>query len=81
MPARVSLIVTNFLTSMLIFTQAGQSKPQVSYHTALELYTAMNAIFIMAVMLEYIFVLKIPNKGKKKVNNHYSCLKGLGHFK
>ncbi len=60
-PARVTLIVTNFLSSLLVFNAVGHSIPKVSYQTPLELYALVNTVFIVFAMLEYIVVLKFPN--------------------
>lgn len=60
-PARVTLIVTNFLTSMLVFSSAGSLIPEVSYHTAIELFVLINSILIFLAMFEYIIVLAKPS--------------------
>ena len=60
-PARVTLVVTNFLTSMLVFSSAGKSIPEISYHTALEVFVLFNSVLIFMAMLEYLVVLSKPN--------------------
>eukprot|EP00795_Rhopilema_esculentum_P001101 gene1101-15436_t len=64
-PARVTLIVTNFLTTMFLFGNIGNSVPKVPYITALEVFALVNAIWIIGVMLEYVFILRFPEFGKK----------------
>eukprot|EP00112_Aurelia_sp_Birch-Aquarium-sp1_P021411 Seg5763.1 transcript_id=Seg5763.1/GoldUCD/mRNA.D3Y31 product="Glycine receptor subunit alphaZ1" protein_id=Seg5763.1/GoldUCD/D3Y31 len=71
-PGRVTLITTNFLTSMFIFNNVGTSKPKVHYKTALEIFGLLNVIFIMMVMVEYVLVLKFPDFMKKKKNDTQS---------
>ena len=56
-PGRVTLIVTNFLTSILIFNEVGTSKAKAPYPTAIELYALANTTFIFFAMVEYILVL------------------------
>ena len=70
-PGRVTLIVTNFLTSIFIFNNVGASKPKVHYKTALEIFGLLNVIFIMLVMVEYVLLLKFPDFMKKKVSNYF----------
>ncbi len=70
-PARVTLIVTNFLSTMFIFGSTATLIPMVPYITAIEVYSLVNIIFIMLVMVEYIFVLKF---GKKKDSRFQVCI-------
>eukprot|EP00794_Sanderia_malayensis_P019106 gene19106-21022_t len=56
-PARVTLIVTNFLSTMFIFGSTASMIPMVPYITAMEMYSLVNIIFIILVMMEYILVL------------------------
>ncbi|XP_065065154.1 gamma-aminobutyric acid receptor subunit rho-3-like isoform X2 [Rhopilema esculentum] len=68
-PARVTLIVTNFLSTMFIFGSTSSLIPKEPYITAMEIYSLVNIVFIIMVMFEYILVLKIKSlKGKKLPN-------------
>ena len=58
-PARVTLIVTNFLSTMFIFGSTSSLIPKEPYITAMEVYSLINIVFIITVMIEYIFVLKL----------------------
>lgn len=76
-PARVTLIVTNFLTSMLVFSNSGSGTPEVSYHTALEFFVLFNSIVIFLAMFEYLLVLSKPmvlNKVSQRNFQTISCL-------
>ena len=65
-PARVTLIVTNFLSTMFIFGSTSSLIPKEPYITAMEIYSLVNIVFIIMVMFEYILVLKIKSlKGKR----------------
>ena len=57
-PARVTLIVTNFLSTMFIFGSTSSLIPKEPYITAMEIYSLINIVFIILVMVEYILVLK-----------------------
>ncbi|XP_065064973.1 glycine receptor subunit alpha-3-like isoform X2 [Rhopilema esculentum] len=64
-PARVTLIVTSFLTSMVVFSDAGNTIPHVPYHTAVELFALINMIFIFMTMIEYVTILSQLNNAQK----------------
>ena len=65
-PARVTLIVTNFLASTYILQGDIANITRVPYATALEVFLLGNITFILAAMLEYIIVLKSPWKFTQK---------------
>ena len=72
-PARVGIIVTNFLASSFILQGASSMYTKVPYTTAIEVYLLVNITFILAVMLEYIAVIKIPNcVALKKVSSYFN---------
>ena len=64
-PARVGIIVTNFLASAFILQGASAMYTKVPYTTAIEVFLLVNITFILAVMLEYIAVIQIPNFHQK----------------
>ena len=57
-PARVGVVVTNFLASAFILQGASAMYTKVPYTTAIEVYLLVNITFILAVMLEYIAVIQ-----------------------
>ena len=59
-PARITLIMTNFLASTFILQHASSEYTKVAYTTAIEVYLLVNICFIMTTMLEYMIVLRIP---------------------
>ena len=63
-PARVTLVVTNFLSTMFILQSSASHIPKVTYTTALEVYLFTNVLFIIGVMLEYMVVLNYCPKRK-----------------
>ena len=67
-PARVTLIVTNFLSSLFIFESAAASIPKVPYQTAMEMFNLTNTSCIIFGMVEYIMVLSFPGFARSKVN-------------
>ena len=56
-PARVALVVTNFLASCVIYRGADGDTPPTKNMNPLEMYLMMNMAYIMIVMLEYILVI------------------------
>ena len=55
------MIVTDFLTSMVVFHESSSGIPKVSYHTALEVFALFNSSIILMVMLEYLILLSRGN--------------------
>ena len=72
-PARVTLIVTNFLSTMFIFGSTASLIPKKPYITAMEIYSLINIVFIILVMVEYIVVLKFKALKNKRlsVSKHF----------
>ena len=70
-PARVTLIVTNFLSTMFIFGSTSSLIPKEPYITAMEIYSLINIVFIILVMAEYILVLKLKALKNKKLAVSY----------
>ena len=66
-PARITLIVTNFLSTAFILQSASSKIPKVPYTTPLEVYLFTNVLFIIAVLGEYLLVLNFCSK--KEVNS------------
>ena len=56
-PARITLVLTNFLASTVILQHASSEYTKVEYTTAIETYLLVNICFIMITMLEYMIVL------------------------
>ena len=70
-PARVTLIVTTLLSSMLIYQGAILSI--VDYLTAMQVYMIVNICAIILTMIEFIFVLQAAkglDEGKKTINQN-----------
>lgn len=65
-PARVTLIVTNFLSTLFIFGGTSSLIPKKPYITAMEIYLLTNIVFIILVMIEYIFVLQLKALRNKR---------------
>ena len=57
-PARVTLIITNFLANAFILQHASSEYTKVEYTTAIEIYLLVNICFIMITMVEYMFVVR-----------------------
>eukprot|EP00794_Sanderia_malayensis_P018848 gene18848-20746_t len=77
-PARVTLIVTNFLTSIFIFNGISAEIPKVPYHTPLELFTLMNIGFIIFVLVEFLFVLNSKKIAPNKVSDKFAKISQNG---
>ena len=56
-PARVALVVTNFLASCVIYRGADSNTPPTGDLNPLEKYLMMNMIVMMLVMMEYLLVI------------------------
>ena len=65
-PARIALVLTNFLALCVIQRGVKYELPMTSYMTALEIYVVVNMAFIVIVMLEYILVLVLEDNQKRK---------------
>ena len=57
-PARVTLIMSNFLANAFILQHASSEYTKVEYTTAIELFLLVNISFIMITMLEYMLVVR-----------------------
>ena len=66
-PARVALVVTNFLASCVIYRGADSNTPPTGDLNPLEKYLMMDMIVMMLVMMEYLLVnsLIVLNRGKR----------------
>ena len=71
-PARITLIVTNFLASAYILEAASASISRKHYATALEIFLMTNIAFIVAAMLEYIIAVQFPWRSKSKHKTPYA---------
>ena len=58
-PARITLIVTNFLASAFILQGASAEFTKVDYTTAIELFLLVNICFILVTGLLYILVIQL----------------------
>ena len=66
-PARVGLVVTNFLASAFILQGASAEFTKVEYTTAIEIFLLANICFILLTGVEYIFVIQLhPKRGGSK---------------
>jgi len=65
-PARVTLIVTNFLSTVFVIQQELGKIIRVDYTTAMQLLLMANLIFVSLAMVEYLIVLNITIKKKTK---------------
>ena len=63
-PARVTLIVTNFLSTIFVIQQEGLKITRVDYTTAIQIFLMTNLVFVMLSMVEYLIVLNVPPKVK-----------------
>ena len=59
-PARMAVIVSNFLASTYILQHASSEYTKVEYTTSIEIYLLVNMCFILITMLEYMIVLRTP---------------------
>ena len=57
-PARIALVLTNFLSICVILRGAASVLPNVDYITPLEVYLITSITFILLVMVEYVLVMK-----------------------
>ena len=63
-PARVTLIVTNFLATVFVIQQELAKIIRVEYTTAMQLLLITNLVFVSLAMVEYLVVLNITKKRK-----------------
>ena len=63
-PARVTLIVTNFLSTIFVIEQELAKIIRVEYTTAMQILLITNLIFVSLAMVEYLFILNIIRKRK-----------------
>ena len=66
-PARVTLIVTNFLSTVFVIQQELGKIIRVDYTTAMQLLLMANLIFVSLAMVEYLIVLNITIKKKVRI--------------
>ncbi|XP_065064948.1 gamma-aminobutyric acid receptor subunit rho-1-like [Rhopilema esculentum] len=73
-PARVTLIVTNFLATVFIMQSTASQISDVEYTTAVGVYLLNNVIFITLALFELLLVLNIRcrTKGEGKTKNKQS---------
>ena len=69
-PARVTLIVTNFLTTIFVIQQEGLKIIRVDYTTAVQIFLVVNLFFVLLSMVEYLVVLNVRSP-RKKVCKHF----------
>ena len=64
-PARAGMIVTNLLSTLILYDTSIQALMKVDYRTAMEYFMMSNGIFILAAMSEYVFILNwwVPRMG------------------
>ena len=72
-PARVTLIVTNFLTTIFVIQQEGLKIIRVEYTTAVQIFLVVNLFFVLLSMVEYLVVLNVRPR-RKKVSQHFYSL-------
>ena len=65
-PARIALVLTNFLALCVIQRGMKHELPMTSYMTALEIYVVGNMAFIVIIMIQYILVLLYEDSKKRK---------------
>eukprot|EP00112_Aurelia_sp_Birch-Aquarium-sp1_P018049 Seg425.4 transcript_id=Seg425.4/GoldUCD/mRNA.D3Y31 product="Gamma-aminobutyric acid receptor subunit rho-1" protein_id=Seg425.4/GoldUCD/D3Y31 len=65
-PARVTLIVTNFLTTIFVIQQEGLKIIRVDYTTAVQIFLVVNLFFVLLSMVEYLVVLNVRSCHKEE---------------
>ncbi|XP_057311754.1 glutamate-gated chloride channel-like isoform X1 [Hydractinia symbiolongicarpus] len=87
-PGRISLIVTNLLSTMLIFQNSTLELNKLDYRTYLDYFFLVDILFILSTMAEYICILFLKEYNMKRskarknsfcnasFNNHQSTLQG-----
>ena len=61
-PARVTVLMTSFLATMVIMSTAGTRLGCVSYGTAMDYFLFGNLVFLVLAMVEYVAVLHMTVK-------------------
>ena len=61
-PARVTLITTNLLSTLVILQTANRELNKLEYRTCLDYFFTINIAFILSAMIEFIIVLQIHEK-------------------
>lgn len=56
-PARVTVCVTSFLSTLVVMSTAGNQLGRVSYVKAIDYFLIGNATFVMMILFEYVLVL------------------------
>ena len=64
-PARITLIVTNFLATVFITQSTSSNIADVEYTTAVGLYLLANVVFITLTLLVLLLVINLPDKDCK----------------
>lgn len=67
-PARVSLIITTFLSSMFILMSIMDETVKVSYITSMQIFMIVNISFLMTAIIQFLTILHLRSK-KVKVSN------------
>ena len=76
-PARVTIIVTNFLSTIFVIQQEVGKIIRVDYITAVQVLLITNLVFILLAMVEYLIVLNVKDRTKVSINtfnNQALCL-------
>ena len=66
-PARVTLIVTSFLTSTFILKASTERTVKLSFMNPMQLFLTVNIMFIVASMVQYIIVLTTSRRMKVSI--------------
>ena len=74
-PARVTLIVTSFLTSTFILKAATERTVKLSFMNPMQLFLTVNIMFIVASMVQYIIVLTTSRRMKVSMELNRVCQK------
>lgn len=70
-PARVTLIVTNFLSTIFVIQQEVGKIIRVDYTTAVQVLLITNLVFVFLAMLEYLVVLNVKDTSKVREKTVY----------
>ncbi|XP_020620040.1 gamma-aminobutyric acid receptor subunit rho-1-like [Orbicella faveolata] len=69
-PARVGLGITTVLTIVYFLGTVNNNMPRVSYMKAIDFHLFVSFGFVFATMLEYIIVLNVSAREKRKLESH-----------
>lgn len=61
-PARVTMIITSFLTNMLLLQSISETIVKIRYVTPMQLFLLVNTTMIVFAMVEYLTVLTLKRK-------------------